>query len=146
MSSNSYSACLTPDPWLRILVLTSGRGLLAGGLVLILILPLDAAIRALACLFWGFSGQSELRALRRGYRACSAIRVTVGGELMLRNYEREWRPATLLAGSVVLRNLAWLRLSTASGVRYAECLRGDARKSEDWRRLQVIWRHIGTGR
>ena len=146
MSSNAYWACLTPDPRLRILVLTSGCCLIAAGLVVILTLPLDAAVRAAACLFWSVSGYRELRALRRGYRACSAIRLAPGGELTVCSRDGEWLPGTLLAGSVVLRNLAWLRLRTAAGARTLECLRGDARKSEDWRRLQVIWRHIGAGR
>lgn len=144
MSSNSYSTCLTPDPWLRILVLTSGRLLIAVGFVLILTLDLAAGIRAAICLVWGVAGRHELVRIERGFELLTAVRLSSGGEIVVLNSDQEWQPVTLQTGSVVLRNFAWLRLQAASGDRFVELLRGSARQSHEWRRLQVIWRHIGA--
>ena len=144
MSSNSYSTCLTPDPWLRIGILTSGRLLVAVGLVLVLTFELDAAMRAVICLVWVAGGRYELVQIERGFESLTAIRLSSGGEIAILNNDQEWLPVTLQTGSVVLRNIAWLRLRAANGDNFVELLRGDARQSQDWRRLQVIWRHIGA--
>ena len=144
MSSNSYSTCLTPDPWLRITILTSGRILIAAGLVLILTLDLDTAIRAASCFVWFVAGWHELVCMERGFESCKAVRLSSDGEIAVLNNEQEWLPVTLQTGSIVLRNYAWLRLQAANGDNFVELLRGNARQSEDWRRLQVIWRHIGA--
>jgi len=144
MSSNTYSASLTPDPWLRIVVLTSGRLLIAAGLVLILTFELDAVFRAAGCLIWIAAGRFELVNLQRGFDACQGIRVDSSGAVTILNNDQEWMPATLQTGSLLLRNLGWLRLRSASGHYFLELVRGNARQSPDWRRLQVIWRHIGA--
>lgn len=144
MSSNTYSTCLTPDPWLRIFVLTTGRVLGAAGLVILLTLDLEVAVRALGCLAWFALGQSELARVERGFASCSAIRLSSEGEIAVLNDDQEWRSGILETGSLVLRNFAWLRLRTADGDLIVELLRGDIRQSQEWRRLQVIWRHIGA--
>ena len=144
MSSISYSTCLTPDPWLRITVLTSGRLLLAAGLVLILTLDVDTTIRGAGCLVWFVAGRFELARIERGFESCIAIRMSSEGEITVLNNDQEWLSGTLQTGSVVLRNFAWLRLQTADGENLIELLRGNARQSQNWRRLQVIWRHIGA--
>ncbi len=144
MSSNSYSTCLTPDPWLRIVVLTSGRLLVAVGIVLILTLDLAAAIRAVTGLVWVAGGRHELVRIERRFESLIAVRLSSGGEIAVLNNDQEWLPVTLQTGSVVLRSIAWLRLRAANGDNFVELLRGNARQSQDWRRLQVIWRHIGA--
>lgn len=144
MSSNEYSAKLTPDPWLRIVVLTSGRLLCAAGVVMILTLHISAALRAAAALAWLVVGYVELRRTIRGFDYCSAIRVRCGGQIEIQNSDQDWVPAVLQSGSIVLQNVAWLRMQAGGGMPCSELLRGDARSSPDWRRLQVIWRHIGA--
>ena len=144
MSSKSYSTCLTPDPWLRITVLTSGRLLIAAGLVLILTLDLDTAIRAVSCFVWFVAGWYEIVRIERGFESCNAVRLSSDGEIAVLNNDQEWLPVTLQTGSIVLRNYAWLRFQAANGEKFVELMRGNARQSEEWRRLQVIWRHIGA--
>ena len=144
LSSNTYSACLKPDPWLRILVVTSGRCLAAAGLLLILTLDLAALLRAVASFAWLIVLRFEIERVRLGFRAIVAIRVSTGGEVAVLNTDQEWVPCVLLTGSMVLQNLAWLRLKTATGHTVVDLLRGDARRCNEWRRLQVIWRHIGA--
>ena len=144
MSSATYSASLTPDPWLRIVVLTSGQLLIVAGLVMILNLDLSAVLRGAGCLAWLGLGCVELGRADRGFRYCRALRVGPGGEIALQNADLEWEPATLKSGSVVIGQFAWLRVQTGGGRQCAEFLRGDARADPDWRRLKVIWRHIGA--
>ena len=146
MSSNRYSSTLKPDPWLRILVLSSGRLLIAAGLVLILILDIAAGLRALAGVLWIVAGRHELRVLQRGFDALLAIRLYSDGSVAVLNNHKEWQPGECESGCIVLQKLVWLRLRTADGARFTELLCGDARRDHDWRRLQVIWRHIGAGR
>ena len=144
MSSKAYSASLTPDPWLRIIVLISGRLLIAAGLVLILTLEFGVAIRATGGILWALLGRFEMRRLQRGFDSCTAIRIYSDGEIAVQNECQEWVPGRLQTGTMILRRFAWMRVQTASGSRIMEPLQGDARVSEDWRRLQVISRHIGA--
>jgi len=125
-------------------VSTSGRLLIAAGLALILVLDIDVVLRVAGCLVWVLAGRFELRRLEQGFDACKAIRIDSSGEAMILNSEENWMPATLLTGSVLLRRLAWIRLQDQSGQIFLELISGDARQSQDWRRLQVIWRHIGA--
>jgi hypothetical protein len=57
---------------------------------------------------------------------------------------QEWVSGELLSGSIVHRRFAWIRVRSNCGLLITEFLRGDARASPEWRRLQVIWRHIGA--
>lgn len=144
MSSNTYSSYLTPDRRLRQLVTTSGRLLAVAGLTVILTLPLDAALRYPGGVVWGLLSIRELSCFHNGFRAYRALRLAADGELWLLNHHHEWLPAKVLNGSVVLRNLAWIRIRSPYGKRYAELLFGDGRQCREWRRLQVIWRHVGA--
>jgi hypothetical protein len=129
---------------LRITVLTSGRLLIAAGLVLILTFDLDTTIRVVGCFVWFVAGRYEIVGIERGFESCNAVRLSSDGDIAVLNNDQEWLPVTLQTGSIVLRNYAWLRMQTENGEKFVELLRGNARQSEDWRRLQVIWRHIGA--
>lgn len=129
---------------MRIAVIVSAQLLLAAAVVITLTLPLDAAIRGGACLCCIALGRFELQRLRHGHSNCLEIRLTASGEALILNQEQEWSSARLETGSVLLRNFAWLRLRGADGRLYSELFRGNSRESQDWRRLQLIWRHIGA--
>lgn len=105
---------------------------------------LDAVFRAAGCLVWVAAGRFELANLQRGYDVCKSIRIDSSGAVTIFNSDQEGTPATLQTGSVLLRNLGWLRLQSTDGQYFLELVRGNARQSQDWRRLQVIWRHIGA--
>lgn len=144
MSSTAYFAELKPDPALRRLVLWSGATLAAAGLVACLYLPLPIPVRSLAGLAWTGRSAMELMRLCRAWRRCTALRVGVDGSATVRGADGCWQPAAVLGGGIVLRHAAWIRLRAGSGPGWAEPLRGGCRTSADWRRLQVIWRHIGA--
>jgi len=101
-------------------------------------------MRTVICLVWIAGGRHELVQIERGFESLMAIRLSSIGEIAVLGKDQEWLPVTLQTGSVVLRKFAWLRLRAANGDNFVELLRGDARQSQDWRRLQVIWRHIGA--
>lgn len=144
MSSNAYSACLTPDRRLRSIVVGTGWLLAAIGFLLIVTLPFAPWLRLFAGLVWVAWSIAELRRFRNGYGQVFSIRVMAGGAIELRNGEQEWVEARLQNGSVLLRRYAWLRLKLPDGGHFAELIRGNSRESQQWRRLQVIWRHIGA--
>lgn len=144
MSSNSYWSCLTPDPELRLVVDVAAQLLIAAGIAIVLTMSIGVLPRfgaALACLGLGCV---ELRRLRRGFRNCREIRLASDGGALLLDGDGNWVAASLRAGSLVLPRLAWLRLRTVSGELVTELIGGDCRAGQDWRRLQVIWRHIGS--
>ncbi len=145
MSSSTYSSCLRPDPWLRLLVDVSAQLLIIAGIAVSLTMSLDALLRLLLTLACIVLGRFELRRLRRGQQACTAIRIMHDGSVRIRDGNETWLAAALESGSIVTNSLAWLRFQRADGVMIMELLRGDARYCRDWRRLQVIWRHIGAG-
>lgn len=144
MSSSTYSTCLTPDPRLRMIVVCSGRLLCVAGCVLLLTLPFDIGWRFLLCACWIGSCWFELSGLQRGHADCRAMRLHQDGSIEIRNRDWEWVSAEMQRDSVVFAHLAWIRAHGGGGHRYAELLSGNARACQEWRRLQVIWRHIGA--
>lgn len=144
LSSTIYCACLTPDTWLRIVVLSSGRVLIAAGTVFILILDQHPIARGIACIAWLSYGRFRLLQIGTGFDACLAIRVYPEGAASVLSSDSVWVSAHLLPGSIMLQKLGWLRLRTDAGLLIQELVRRDGRGDLDWRRLQVIWRHIGA--
>lgn len=143
MSSSKYAAELHPDALLRRWVLLSGASLAAFGVALIVTLPLHPAVSFGGSVGWLLLCARELATAGRGFSHCRRLRVSAGGELLMLDPDGEWQRARFLSGSVVLRRVGWILFETSEGRRFAELLRGRCRESDDWRRLQVIWRHIG---
>ena len=144
MPSNAFSAELRPDPQLRRIVLGSGIGLLLTGLVVIATLPLPMPHILTAVAIWTAVSVVQLRLLVRSWRACALLRVLPGGEVAVRGPDGTWSRGALAPGGILLREWGWIRYRTASGRVAAEFLRGCSRRSPDWRRLQVLWRHVGA--
>jgi len=146
VSSNEYFAELRPDPLLCRVVSWSGAALAVVGLVACTLLSLSPAIRMAACLAWCVVAAVELRRLHRSARACTAFRVMADGTAAVRARDGEWQPAALQAGGILLRRCGWLRLRTMAGRTIVQPVRRSACERRDWRRLQVIWRHVGAVR
>lgn len=144
MSSNTYSACLHPEPLLRTAVLAAGMLAALAGIAVVSSLPLNAALRWAAAAGWLAYSLFELWRLARAYRIVVSLAVAADRsvELIFRDGKRI--AARLEPGSLILPRFAWLRLETDCGLKYGELLRGNSRKNKDWRRLQVIRRHVGV--
>jgi hypothetical protein len=125
-------------------VLLSGAGLGVLGVIALATLPWPATWRALAAMLWSSCVAWELVCLRSAWRDSLGLQLRADGSAAALGRDGRWRPVTLLADSVLLRRWGWIRLRAPSGRIYAEPVRGQCRKSRDWRRLQVIWRHIGA--
>ncbi len=144
MSLHAYSAELHPEPRLRRLVQGSGLLLFLLGLLLTVQLPVAAGYKSLVAVFWLALSVYEWLSNRLAYARSGILRIDAEGRIERRNGAGAWQVHGLRSGSVVLPRLAWLRLTADDGLRYAELLCGDARESNDWRRFQVIWRHVGA--
>ena len=149
MSSSTYSACLYPEPLLRAVVLTAGvtAGLVGVAVITLLpsiSLPLGVSFRWAAAVGWLAYSLLGLWRLARAYRIVVSLAVAADRSVELGLRDGERLAARLEPGSLILPRLAWLRLETGCGLRYGELLRGNSRKNKDWRRLQVIRRHVGV--
>ena len=143
MPSNAYFAELNPDPFLRRCVAWSGIVLVIAGIAAIDTLPLSRIARMAAALTWCLVCAWELWRIRAAWADCRALRVFGDGEIRVRGRGGEWVRARLLPGSLLLRRWAWIRIRREDGPVFAELLQGSCRIRHDWRRLQVIWRHVG---
>ena len=148
MSSTAYFAEIRPDPALRRVVLASGAALALAGIPLIVTLPMRPEFRAAAVIVWLALAVHELARSRRGWIVCHALRFSADGTVDVLMPGQNWQRASLMSGGILLRRLGWIRLAvmlpTGRKIVLGEFLRGDCRQSVDWRRLQVIWRHVGA--
>ncbi len=144
MSSNAYSACLPSNRALRLFVLLSGLCFTITGAVLVLAMPLALLPRLAVAGLWLLANGYDIERQRRAYRQYRGLRLDCEGRVELRNRHGEWLGARLLPGSFVLRRFGWIRISDERGRVFAEPVRGQCRASRDWRRLQVLWRHVGA--
>ena len=125
-------------------MLLGGALLCLTGFGLVPLLPLSAVLQTVLALAWLCLCGRECRAFCRGYAGGGALRIGADGQVLRQCRGSGWRPARLCPGSVVLRRVAWLRVDPGRGQPYAELVSAECQESEDWRRLQVIWRHIGA--
>ena len=144
MSSKNYSTDLTPETVMRRIVVFSSWAAMLTGFIVIISLPVDGWIRAAGTCIWLIAMSAELRIISSAYKRFRRIRMHSDGQVELQDTDGHWQPATIANGCVVMQNLAWLRLKPATGARYHELLRRSSLESEQWRRLQVIWRHLGA--
>ena len=144
MSSNAFSAAICPDPVLRRVVIVSGIALGVVGVVLIATLPASIVLRIFAATAWCAMLARELWLLVNAWQDCRALRVSAGGDIAILNGNSEWRPGRLVSGGVLLSRIGWIRVQVVGGPVFAEFSRGRRRGSSGWRRLHVIWRHVGA--
>ena len=144
MSSNAYSSELRPEPRLRRAVLAGGALLIVAGCLLVGLLPVTGGRKLLLGLSWLLVSGYEYVSHWRAYTREGILRLDSNGQVWRSSHGKQFDAVVLSGGSIVTSRIAWLRISVGRGCRYGELLHGDARESEDWRRFQVIWRHIGA--
>jgi hypothetical protein len=118
------------------------------GIVTICSLPVDGRLMALGALVWSLQGGIQWRLISSAHKRYRSVRIHSDGTAQLLDNSGEWHSATLCKECIVLSTFAWLKLKPAQGGTYCELMRGGARgnsrENQQWRRLQVIWRHLGT--
>ena len=125
-------------------MLASGLLLFLAGASAIGMLDIAASGRAILATAWMVVFARQWVSIRCAYCRNGILSVKPGGEFRCRRRDGSWESVEILPGSIVTSRWAWLRLRAAHSPDYAELLRGESRQSEDWRRFQVIWRHIGA--
>ena len=142
--STTYSSELIADPRLRRLVLICGWAAMLVGAAICLALPIAWKWRLAASCLWMLISERELRVIAGGYKRYKGFRIDANGAVALLTRDGDWLPASLLAGSIVLPSLAWLRFKDQDGHHRAELIACKCPENKAWRRLQVIWRHLGA--
>jgi hypothetical protein len=145
VSSNTFLIELKPESLLRRIVILYGIGATALGTALIWMLAIEATWRCAAAVVWLVLNGRQLCQIASGHQHCRCIRMGPSGAVQLQGPDGCWFAATLLPGSVVTGRLAWLRFEAEDGRRFAELLRQKCFGNKDWRRLRVIWNHLGAG-
>lgn len=112
------------------------------GLVIILTMPLPAWSRSVAVFIWlGYSTLGGLT-LSRHYQRIVGYRLYADGSIDLTHRDGSHSTGRLAAGTVLLPRLGWLRVRGSGRSAWGELVVGDCRTSEQWRRFQVICRHV----
>lgn len=144
MSSILFSSELQPEPVLRLAVQITALVTAALGLAVIISVPVGVGWRGAACVLWLLFCRHELTIIRRAYARFERIRVDCSGAVELFTFGGQRHTAVLLPGSVLLPRCGWLRFELENGCKFGELVRGDSSNNKQWRRLQVIWRHLGA--
>jgi len=110
-----------------------------------LAMPIAWEWRFAASCLWLLVSERELLVIAGGYKHYKGIRIDDNGDTVLLTRDGDRLPVKLLAGSVVLPSLAWLRFKDRDGRRLVELIACKSPEDKAWRRLQVIWRHLGAG-
>jgi hypothetical protein len=140
VSSKGFEVVLDPAISLRSGVLAFSASATLLGVALIGNLPLRPVLKVLFVLLWVCHGLLEIVAQLRGMSRTGRLRIGARGTLDALSPGGETRSLELLAGSLVLHRLAWLRFRFEDGLEYGELLSSSGRQDDSWRRLEVIWR------
>jgi hypothetical protein len=137
-----YTASLRADSKQRRLVIGSGALFLVTGLLILAVLPVAVPWKWLLALGFTALSAAELAILFRAYRDCVALTLHADGSVEIEGPDGGHRKARLLPGSVVLRKWAWLRIQSPAAPAWAEPVMPGTQDREQWRRFQVICRHL----
>jgi hypothetical protein len=144
VSSDAYLTEIYPDARLRRVVLATGTLLAVAGVVLIAYLPFPLLVKMVGVLTWSVCVTWELTRLANAYAACRALRFSSEGDIAVQAHDLEWHTAAIASGGLLLRRVGWIRVTTGSGDTFGELVCGNCRLDRNWRRLHVIWRHVGA--
>jgi hypothetical protein len=141
-SLKPYSARLRIDARARNLVVASGAILGASGLVMISALPFGRLVLGWLLAGWSLASAAGLRRAARAGRARGSLVINADGEVRIAGHGMRHDVGYLLPGSLVVPAAAWLRIEAPVGTRWNELILGCRQDREQWRRFQVICRHL----
>lgn len=137
-----YSATLRAEPKLRRLVLASGVAFAITGIAVAMALPGGIGVAASAAAAWSLWASAELGLAWRCYRSSRAFTLSPNGGLEVELADGSRQVGRLAPGSVRLARRAWLRICLPGRRPWGEPLSQVGQDREQWRRFQVICRHI----
>jgi hypothetical protein len=148
LSSRVFVAELRPEPAMRRVLAASALLAYGLGIVTICSLSIDVRLGALGATVWSLQGGIQWHLISSAHKRFRGLRIHCDGMAELLDNGGAWQPAIICKECIVLSRFAWLKLKPAQGGTYYELVRGRARgtslENKQWRRLQVIWRHLGT--
>ena len=148
MSSRVFVAELRPEPAMRRVLAVSAMLAYLLGLVTIYSLAIDVRLGALAAAIWSILLGAQWFLISSAHKRFRCVRIHHDGVAQLLDQRGEWQAAIICKECIVLSKFAWLKLKPTQGGTYFELVRGNARgispQNKQWRRLQVIWRHLGA--
>ena len=113
------------------------------GAGLILHMGMPVLVRILLVPGWIGLVAWELVRQGRGAVRVARIRVFADGEMTVCDRQGRNCCVRLLAGTLVLPGLAWLRLEFPDGNKYGELVAPRTGKDKQWHRFMLIWQQIG---
>lgn len=142
-SSTGFSADISPDPHGAAIVSAIAAASSFTGGLLLLLTRLDWLIELPLAIAFVTGSVIEWRRFHRRLSGVTHLRVYASGDVRVCRFG-EWYLGQMAAGSLVLRRLAWIRVSGASGARVdCLCLKRST-KISNWRRFRLVSRHIGA--
>ena len=110
------------------------------GVLLIVLLPVHGAWRLLLLVIWLADCVLSLHRLAVAWPRVAAIRLDSHGTIRIEGPSGDRFTTTLVSGSVVCRQFAWLRFRLPGGGCHSELLLAAHAGAVDWHRFQLIWR------
>ncbi len=124
--------------------MASGFSLSVLGVGVLATMPVPVWIKGITVALWiGYAAASSVTLARR-YREVAGYRIFADGSAEIVRHDGRRVVAQLAAGTVILPRFAWLRLKGPAGGPLSELVAGDSRSSQQWRRFQVICRHVAA--
>ena len=139
--SASFPDCvveLTPCRRTRFALLAGGWLALLLGTAFLVRLEVSISIKLLLLPVWWLHSGRSLSRFAAAQNDLTALRVRASGACEVLGRGRKARSAQLLAGSIVTRQWAWLRVADDAGKIYGELLLRGGVEARVWRRFQVM--------
>ena len=144
VSFTAYSATLRAEPELRRRVLASGAAFAVTGVVVASAMPGGFWFIAPAVLTWSAWIGAELTLAHCAYRSSRAFTLLADGSVEVELADGSRRIGQVAPGGLRWGRWAWLRVRLAGRPSWGEPLSLGGQDREQWRRFQVISRHMSA--
>ncbi len=125
-------------------MLGSGLAFALLGAGVLATLPLPIGVRLPFAAAWLLCSIASSARLMKRYRGISGYRIYADGSAEIVRADGRRAIGRLVPGTFLLPRLAWLRVRVAGDGAVGELIAGDSRTSQQWRRFQVICRHLSA--
>ena len=139
-----YSATLQAEPVLRHGVLASGTAFALAGAAMLAALPADVRLIVPAFVAWVALATVELTLARRAYGQCRTFTLCADGSLDIGLADGSRWGGRLAPGTLEFTRSAWLCIRVPGRATWGEPLSRRGQDREQWRRFQVICRHMSA--
>ena len=140
MPSPLFEVKLEPDPFLHRIVILAGVIAMACGVLIIAEVQIDLAWRFVGGAIWSLDCVFEMRSFSKGIRWLRQLTLDSAGGLRALDSAGNQVVLSLRSGSVVLPELAWLRVVDNENRKFTGLFARRRANHREWHRLQLLWR------